>query len=224
MNSYNPPYYPEFFERYGFTKHIDLFAYYFDNHVPRTPEAVAYAMERYGFTVEPINFNRLEEELADIKRVLDEAMPAEWPDMIPPDTDALREIAKTLRPLADPEFILIARHNGRPIGFNITLPDYNQVLIHLRNGRLFPFGWLKFLYWKRKIDGLRFFVLFVVPDFRRKGVSAAIFLRTFEAVKKSRYRWVEGSTIGEENDRMRRDVERAGGKHYRTYRIYRKEI
>jgi GNAT superfamily N-acetyltransferase len=225
MNSYNPPYYPEFFERYGFSKHIDLYAYIFDVHVPRTPEAVTYAMERYGFTVEPINLNRLEDELADIKRVLDEAMPEEWPDLIPPDEEALREIAKTLRPLADPEFILIARHNGRPIGFNITLPDYNQVLLHLRDGRLFPFGWLKFLFWKRKIDGLRFFVLFVVPDFRRKGVSAAIFLRTFAAVEKSRrYRWVEGSTIGETNHRMRRDVERAGGRHYRTYRIYRKAL
>ena len=178
-------------------------------------------MERYGFTVEPIKLDRLEEELVDIKRVLDEAMPEEWPDLIPPDAEALREIAKALRPLADPEFILIARHDGRPIGFNITLPDYNQVLIRLRNGRLFSFGWLKFLLGKRRINGLRFFVLFVVPDFRRKGVSAAIFLPTFEAVKKSRYRWVEGSTIGEENHRMRRDVERAGGKHYRTYRIYR---
>lgn len=76
----------------------------------------------------------------------------------------------------------------------------------------------------RRIDGLRFFVLFVVPDFRRKGVSAAIFLRAFEAVIKKGYRWLEGSTIGKENHRMRRDVERAGGKHYRTYRIYRKAL
>lgn len=224
MNSYNPPYYPEFFERYGFRKQLDLYAYYFDVHVPRTPKAVEYARRRYGYTIDPINLARLEKELIDIKRVLDEAMPEEWPNLIPPDLDALKKMAKNLRPLVDPNLVFIARHKGRPIGFNLTLPDYNQVLIHLRSGRLFPTGWLKFLYWKRKIDGLRFFVLFVVPEFRKKGVSAAIFLETFAAVQRHGYRWLEGSTIGEINREMRNDVERAGGKHYRTYRIYEKEL
>ena len=75
----------EFFEKFGFEKHIDLYAYYFDVRVPRNLEAVAYAMKRFGFSVDPIDLNRLEEELVDIKRALDEAMPEEWPDLIPPD-------------------------------------------------------------------------------------------------------------------------------------------
>ncbi|NLY88582.1 MAG: GNAT family N-acetyltransferase [Firmicutes bacterium] len=224
MNSYNPPYYPEFFDRYGFRKQLDLYAYHFDVHVPRTPKVVEYARRRYGYTIDPINLANLEKELLDIKRVLDEAMPEEWANLIPPDLATLEKMAKNLRPLVDPNLVFIARHKGRPIGFNLTLPDYNQVLIRLRSGRLFPVGWLKFLYWKRKIDGLRFFVLFVVPEFRKKGVSAAIFLETFNAVQKHGYRWLEGSTIGEINREMRNDVERAGGKHYRTYRIYEKKL
>jgi len=38
------------------------------------------------------------------------------------------------------------------------------------------------------------------------------------------YEWAEGSTIGETNYPMRRDAERAGGEHYKTYRIYRKDL
>lgn len=224
MNSYNPPYYPEFFARYGFKKQLDLYAYHFDVHVPRTPKAVEYARRRYGYTIDPINLAHLEDELLDIKQVLDEAMPEEWSNLIPPDLADLKTTAKNLRPLVDPNLIFIARHKGRPIGFNLTMPDYNQVLIHLRSGRLFPAGWLKYLYWRRRIDGLRFFVLFVVPEYRKKGVSAAIFMETFAAVQKYGYRWLEGSTIGEINRQMRNDVERAGGKHYRTYRIYEKDL
>ena len=224
MNSYNPPYYPEFFTRYGFRKQLDLYAYHFDVHVPRTPKVVEYARRRYGYTIDPINLAHLEEELLDIKQVLDEAMPEDWSNLIPPDLNDLKTMAKNLRPLVDPNLIFIARHKGRPIGFNLTMPDYNQVLIHLRSGKLFPVGWLYYLYWKRRIDGLRFFVLFVIPEYRKKGVSAAIFMETFSAVQKHGYRWLEGSTIGEINRQMRNDVERAGGKHYRTYRIYEKDL
>ena len=59
---------------------------------------------------------------------------------------------RKLVPFADADLIYIARnHNNEPIGFNITLPDYNQVLSKLK-GRLLPFGIIKFLYYKRRID------------------------------------------------------------------------
>ncbi|MHB8927738.1 MAG: hypothetical protein ACYC9Q_08790 [Bacillota bacterium] len=39
----------------------------------------------------------------------------------------------------------------------------------------------RLLWGRRRIKGLRFFVLFVVPEYRMKGVTGGIFLRTFEA-------------------------------------------
>jgi len=223
MESYNPPYYQEFMERYGLVKHEDLFAYYFYRRPPKNPRAVQYAQERYGFRLNALNLKDLEREIRDIKEVLERAIPAEWADMVPPSLDEVREMAAALKSFADPDLIVIARAGDEPIGFNVTLPDLNQVLIHL-NGRLWPLGWLKFLYWRRRIDALRFFVLFVVPEWRKKGVSAAIFHRTFEAASAKGIIWGEGSTIGEENLPMRHDVERAGGRHYKTYRIYRGDL
>ncbi|MDQ7794773.1 MAG: N-acetyltransferase [bacterium] len=224
LNSYNPPYYAEFLERYGFEKAEDLYAYRYD--LGPAPEryrrVVDYAMRKFRYRVDRLQLGDLEREIRAIKQVLDEAMPREWPDLTPPRLEELRAMARRLRPLAVPEFIYIARSGaGDPIGFNLALPDYNQVLRHL-DGRLFPLGWLKFLWHRRRIDGGRLFVLFVVPSYRKKGVPAAIFLRALEAARRRGYRWAEGSTIGETNLPMRRDAESVGGTHYKTYRIYRK--
>jgi len=226
MNSYNPPYYKEFFENYGFTKDYDLFAYYLTHDGIFTSDpakAIEYAQKRYKFRVDPINLKNLEEEIKALKHVLDLAIPDEWPDLVAPSLDDVREMAKRLVPFADPDLIIIARAGDEAVGFGIALPDYNQVLIHL-NGRLTPLSILKYLWYKRKMNCARFFVMFVIPSFRKKGVSYAIYYQTFVNGVKKGYIYGEGSTIGETNERMRNDIESFGGKRYKTYRIYRKEI
>jgi len=226
MNSYNPQYYETFFEKYGFTKDYDLYAYYLDRELlfKKNPsKAIEYAMKKYNFRVDPVNLKNLDEEIKAIKHILDVAVPEEWSDMIAPSMDDISGVAKKLISLVDPELIIIARSGDEPIGFGLALPNYNQVLIHL-NGRLTPLSALKFLYYKRKIDSLRFFVMFVVPSFRKKGVSYAIYHQCFVNAIKKGIIWGEGSTIGETNLRMRSDIESFGGRHYKTYRVYRKEI
>jgi hypothetical protein len=226
MNSYNPEYYPKFFEEYGFSKDIDLYAYYFD---PKTvPEeryrrVVEYAMKKFNFRVDKLDMKNLDRDIIDIKKILDISMPESWEHLTPPSLEELKAEVNGLKPFADPDLIYIARTGNEPIGFVIALPDYNQVLKKL-NGRLFPIGFLKYLLYKRKITGIRIFVQFVVPKYRNKGVNGAIFHRLMIESKRKGYTYGEGSTIGEMNIESRRSVEKAGGKLYRIYRLYRKEI
>jgi hypothetical protein len=52
LNSYNPPYYAGYFERYGFTKQFDRYAYYYDltvDPLKGLSRGVALAKKRYGF-------------------------------------------------------------------------------------------------------------------------------------------------------------------------------
>lgn len=226
MNSYNPEYYIGFFEEYGFVKHIDLYAYFGDFTQmldERYGKVIEYAMKRYNFTVESVNLKNIDKEITDIKEIIDIAMPEDWEDLAPPPIDEIRAEFNKLKFMIDPSLIWIARCEGKPIGFNVALPDYNEVLKQM-NGRIFPFGIFKFLWYKARVKGIRSFIMFVVPEFRKKGVSGAIYYKCYEAAKRSGYTHGEGSTIGEMNVAMRRDAEGAGGKHYRTYRIYEKEI
>ncbi|HHV59280.1 MAG TPA: hypothetical protein GXX49_03105 [Clostridiaceae bacterium] len=222
MNSYNPEYYVDFFDNYGFKKYLDLYAYLLDPKLmfDKNPEkTILYAQKRYNFRVDPINLKKIDDEIHAIKYILDLAVPEEWADMAPPTLEEVRSMADQLMKFADPDIIPIARSGDEPIGFGIALPDYNQVLKHM-NGRMNPLSIMKFLWYKRKIDCARFFVMFVIPSFRKKGVSYAIYYFTFVNGLKKGYRWGEGSTIGETNTNMRTDIENCGGKHYKTYRIY----
>lgn len=227
MNSYNPKYYVDFFEEYGFVKHLDLYAYYHDIrtavNMERHGRVAEYAMKRYNFRVDSIDLKNIDKEMEDIKKVLDIAMPEEWEDLTPPTLEEVRAEGARLKPLADEDLILIARSEDKPVGFVIALPDYNQVLKKL-NGKLLPTGVFKFLWYKRKITGFRIFVLFVIPEFRKKAVSGAILYKEYINGLKKGYQYCEGSTIGETNTAMRTDIEKTGGILYRTYRLYKKEI
>lgn len=226
MNPYNPPYYKNLMENNGFEKDYDVFAYYLSKDIlfEKNPEKVIeYAQKRYNFRVDTLDLKNIDKEIRDIKHVIDISMPEEWPDLVPPSVDEVKEMAKKMLTYADPDLIAIARSGDEAIGFAMTLPDYNQVLIHM-NGRLNPISALKYLWYKRKINGARAFGMFVAPAFRSKGVSYAIYYKAFKNGVNKGYIHGEGSTIGEENVKMRADIESFGGKKYKTYRILKKEF
>ncbi len=227
MNTYNKKYYNDLFLAYGFEKYFDCYAYKNDvnnKNIERYEKLVPYAMKKYGFKIDKLDKKNIKSEMKDIKIIIDKAMPKDWDDFIPPNDEEIDLIAKQLIPYADEDLIYIARTNeGNPIGFNISLPDYNQVLRRLK-GRILPFGIFKYLYYKNKIDRIRFFVLFVVPEYRKKGVASSIYLLSYKKAKEKGYIFGEGSTIWEYNKDMILDIEKYGGILYKTYRIYKKTI
>lgn len=227
LNSYNPPWYEDYFEQYGFEKQFDRLGFWYDLEQPlpeKLERGVEIAQKRYKFTVRPIDLKNIESEVLAIKHISDKATPEEWPDMISPSLEEIRAEVKKLIPLVKPSMVFIAEsEEGEPIGMAITLPDYNYVLKRM-NGRLFPLGWLKFLYYQNKIDVARLFALMVIPEFHRKGVSATLYKYSYDALKAMGYRGGDGSSIHEFNVRIYNDALGSGGKVYRRFRVYQMKI
>lgn len=227
MNVYNPPYYNDLIQEAGYEKYFDVYGFMSameDVNILRYQRLVPIAMKRYHFTLENLNLNNLDKELEDIKTVIEKALPREWADFIPPGEEEYLSIKNSIAPLCDPDLIYIARDENRnPIGFNITMPDYNQVLKKMK-GSMSPISMLKFLYYRKKIDRARLFVLFVTPEFRNKGVTAAMYLRSHTTAMKKGYKSMEGSTIWEYNEAMLRDIHAIGLTPYKTWRIYIKKL
>jgi len=225
MMPYNPPYYPELLERCGLTKTKDLYAYrmHIREGLPDRLRRMADRIEqREGLTIRPIKMKDFDNELKRIKEIYNNAWRKNWGFV--PMTDAeFDHLAKKLKPLVVPELVLFAEVGGRPAGFSLTLPDYNQALKHL-NGRLFPFGIFKLLWHSRKIDHPRILVMGVVHEYQRRGIDAVFYVKTWDEGKKRGYTWGDMSWILEDNEMMKRAMELMGGKVYKTYRIYELEI
>lgn len=225
MMTYNPPYYEKLVTGYGFQKAQDLLAYYIEA-PPSIPERLVRAQklmeEKHEIRIRTLNMKDFDAEVERIHRIHDQAWSENW-GSVPLTRDEIHRIAKDLKLIVDPDLVLIAEDHDTPVGVSVTLPDINQALKYA-NGRLFPLGLLKILWHRRRIDGLRVFIMGVIKGYRHRGLDAAMYYRTMETGLKKGYRWGEMSWILESNTPMRRVLERLGIEVYKRYRVYEKEI
>jgi GNAT superfamily N-acetyltransferase len=224
MMPYNQPYAAQLIEAAGYTKAKDLLAYILDDVTPpqRLVRGVARLQQQHAITVRPIDLHRFPQEVALLLAVYHSAWERNW-GFVPMTKEEVDDLARQLRMVGNPNLCLIAEAKGEAIGFALALPDYNQALRHL-NGRLFPFGLFKLLWYQRKINAARVLTLGLKPGFRQMGIDAMLYLRLWQEAPKNGYPVVECSWILEDNWPMRRGLERMGARLYKTYRIYEKAL
>ncbi|MBD0320901.1 MAG: GNAT family N-acetyltransferase [Gemmatimonadetes bacterium] len=220
--SHNPPYYGALMEAAGLAKAKDLLAYWIGSPIP--PERLVRGVERMtrreGVTLRSMKMSRLKEEVAIIQDIYNSAWARNW-GFVPMTSEEFAYIAKDMKSIADPDLCIIAEKEGRPVGFSISLPDVNQALRHLPDGKLFPFGLFKFLWHKRKVNSARIMTLGLRPEYQKSsGIGAAMYLRTFQVAGEKGYNTGEASWILEDNFLMIQALEKVGFQQYKTYRVY----
>ncbi|MFO7652346.1 MAG: N-acetyltransferase [Candidatus Krumholzibacteriia bacterium] len=219
---YQPPYYATLLEDYGLYKAMDLYAWDLDTG-GTVPEKLQRFMDRImataTFTIRPFRMDRFWEDASIVREIYNEAWSRNW-GFIPLDDAEFAYLAKDMKSMVDPSFLLIAENDeGRPIGFALSVPDFNQALKPLR-GKLFPFGWLRFLLAKRRIRMARTLLMGVRPEYRNKGVDAALVYRTMQATFPKGIARGECSWVLETNRPMNIVMRSYGGVKTKTYRIY----
>ncbi|UCB51760.1 MAG: N-acetyltransferase [Candidatus Zixiibacteriota bacterium] len=224
MMTYNPPYYLEFAERYGMVKAKDLYAYFIDetSYPPQRVVKMAESIrKKQNVRIRNIDMSEFEREVGGIKQIYNAAWSKNW-GFVPMTDKEFDHLAKNLKQIVDPHMVFVAEAEGKPAGFSLALPDFNQVLARL-NGRLFPLGILKLLWHtkiRNKIDGVRIITMGVIPEFQKRGIDTVFYVQTFNVGVKRGYRWAEMSWVLEDNTLMNRVLELLGAKLYKKYRIY----
>lgn len=229
LTLYNPEYYVKLIEDYGFTKAKDLYAYLLTSDIinekkqmDKLERVSNIVLKREGLSIRKVNFSKLNDEVEILHTVYNNAWEKNW-GFVPMTKDEFFHIAKMLKAIADPDYVFIAETKEKPVGFSITLPDYNQIFKKM-NGKLFPFGAIKLLTGKKKINRIRVMAMGIVREFHKKGTEAVFIRNTIINGVNKGVLECEISWVLEDNTPMVQTAENLGAKRYRTYRLYDKKL
>lgn len=228
MMTYNASYYQSLLESFGLVKEIDLYAYLLpvesvSKKSLKLADAFEQRLERKGITIRKIRKKDIVKEAAGMKIIYNSAWEDNWGFV--PFTDAEFEFLRNdLKMLVDEDFTFAAEKDGKMIGFGLTLPDINEILIKNKRGKLFPFGLFRLLFGKKKTNWVRVIALGVLPEYRKMGIEAIFFAKNIAEAKRRRIKGGEASWILESNTEMVNAAERMNGIRYKTYRLFSKPL
>jgi GNAT superfamily N-acetyltransferase len=226
MMTHSRPYYQRLIERSGFTKAMDMYAYFAENHEvpPRLARIYEVLLKRSGVQIRSLSRDKRQQarDMEDIFFIYNEAWQYNW-GAVPFTRREFDHLKDQLLPLADPELVLIASMAGRPVGFSLALPNYTEVLKVMR-GRVNLWTLAQALIAKRKISSSRAITMGVIKEYQNRGIDTLFHYLLFKSGIRKGITRAEFSWVLESNTMMNRLAEMLGARIYKTYRIYEKQI
>ncbi|NIG53123.1 hypothetical protein [Chitinophaga sp. Cy-1792] len=223
--SFNPPYYKQLMENYGFQVFFNQICYgmkvndqlkdkFFTRHAAIAKDP--------NYRSEHIKKSELKRFAAEFCSIYNRAWAkhAGGKDMTEAQAYAL---FKQMKPLLDEKIAWFIYYKDEPIGCWLNLPDLNQYVKHM-NGKFGLLQKLKFLWLKMRGDCKKFVgILFgIVPEFQGLGADAYLIVEGANVIQKSSpYVDYEMQWVGDFNPRMINVAEGLGAKptrHLATYR------
>jgi len=227
MAPFNPPFYIDHFEAYGFHKIKDLLVYEIDARKGyQIPERILKLTDlvaaRYGVTTRPLDMNHYDRDVATFLELSNDSLADNW-GYAPVTPAEAAAMANDLKSILHAKAVIFAEDSdGRAIGFGVALPDVNQLLKKL-NGRLLPFGWLKLLTGLPKLTHYRMFALGVIPEYHGKAIDSLIYRALYESIFSPGLR-MEINYVLENNGPMNNAILKLGAEPLRRYRIYERPL
>jgi ribosomal protein S18 acetylase RimI-like enzyme len=229
MMTYNPRYYVSQIEAEGFKKAKDLLAFHIDlSTLPMerlSRIATKVRARNPDLIFRPILKKSLDQDIVKVKEVYNAAWGDNW-GFVPMSDAEVDFMATRLKPLLMEGLIWLVEAGTEPVGFLLALPDYNVALQPLRGHLLTPklIGFIPYLFgWKRPTR-TRVLTLGVKAKYRSKGLESAMLIEGLKVGFNAGVRESEASWILEDNLMMCRVLEAIGGKIYKRYRIYERQV
>ena len=223
--NYNPPYYQQLFETYGFKNYFNQVC--FALHVPdpimkKFYDRHADCARDPNFSASHIKKNQLEKFADDFTTVYNKAW-AGHGGLKQLDRKVVLKMFKSMKPVMDEKISWFVYYKDEPIGIWINLPDLNQWFKYL-NGKFTLWHKLKFLWVKKtkpcnKFVGL---VFGIVPEWQGKGVDSYMIVEGANLIQRyNLYENYEMQWIGEFNPKMINVAENLGTYRSRILTTYR---
>ncbi len=221
LMTYNPRYYLSLIEGAGLRKVKDMYAYQLRDERVMTERLIKVTdaiKQREELVFRTLDMKNFKNEVELIKYLYNAAWQYNW-GAVPMTDDEFDALAKDLKPIVDPELVIIAEFKGKPIGFSLSVPDLNMALKYNKRGWLLS-GLYHLYRHKKEINRTRIIVLGVVREHLKTGAAGVLFFETARRSVNRGYRTGEASWVLEDNVPMNRSAELLNAERYKTYRLY----
>ncbi len=226
---YNPPYYADFLARYGFERAMTMWAYYVHHkfaHFEKVRRGVSLVRRRSpGITLRTLDVKRIGDEARLILDIYNEAWSENW-GHVPITEGETAQLTADLKQIVDPRLVYFLEDAGTPIAFSVTVPDLNEALLRIPDGRLLPTGLFKLLA-SVKLGGIRnvrMMLLGIRKAYHGRGLDALMVLETIETGLKLGYHGCETSWVLDSNKVLINAIESIGGVVDKEYAMYEKAL
>ncbi len=225
MMPYNPPYYEQLVEAYGFAKEKDLLSMILERNQKKSGrmERLARRIKRNTkVTVRSVNKKNFYSEVALIREIYNAAWSKNW-GFVPMTDEEMLVMGKDLIRILDEEAILFVYYEGDPVGVAVGLPDISPLLKRL-NGKMGLLGILKALFYKHEIKGFRVLAMGFKKNFQGLGLPILMCDHLMDTWERRGFDYIElGWNLEDNYDIIKIELE-FGARVNKRYRIFRKDL
>jgi len=225
LMNYNPPYYQELIENYGFKKFYSQVCWHL---FVKTKLNEKFIEQNRKYSVNPsykashIRKNNLRKFAIDFSIVYNKAW-ASHEGNKQLNKEVAHKMFKAMRPVMDEDLIWFIYYNNEPIAFWVNLPELNQVFKFF-NGKFGFFEKIKYLWLKKrgvcnKFTGV---VFGVIPEYQGKGIDYYMIAQGAAVIqRKKQYDELELQWQGDFNPKILNISRHIGAKQSRILTTYR---
>ena len=223
----NFPYMIPIMEKEGFSKEVDLVVY----NIPVPKEIPEFYRKIYDRAMGRLDVRLLEfkkrKPLKPLIRPVLQLVNDTFVDVYgfaPFEEKEMDDFANRYLPLLDPRYIKVIVNPGQEvIGFIIGMPDISEGIIKSR-GYVLPFGIFQIIQARKKARQLNLLLGGIREDYRGKGVDTILGVAMLNSANKGGMEFIDSHLELESNVKVRAEMERMGGKIYKRYRIFQKNL
>ncbi|MFH1317079.1 MAG: GNAT family N-acetyltransferase [Candidatus Woesearchaeota archaeon] len=173
--------------------------------------------------IRPLNIKEFDIESRSILDIINNSFPDDYFGFRKINIDEWKFLIESLRPLINPEDILIYEENKKPIGVLFSIPNINIILrtIKLKN----DFIRKLLLFFRKNSISMRVISLICIKrNNTQKGIGSYLMSAYITQAKKRGIKNIEYSWVYDDNQVSKSLINRFNGRKYKIYQLFQKTL
>ena len=219
---WHPPYYQQYLQNMGYNPTYPFWFYTIDFSSEKYRAVAQMALKNSAVNVRPIDKKRWGSDLDTFRQVFNETFKDEW-EMHPCTSEEFHELFDPIKPVLDPQLMLMVEVEERLAGFCLGWPNWNPIFRSFK-GKMGPIQIIKLMFKAKSYNRAGLEAIGVLPDYRGTGVAQALAITLYKRFEERGLKEAFYYGVNESNTRSRRLAESMGGTGRVMYHCYDKNL